>query len=251
MHKIYLISCLSLLILWSCSIDPLNRDPLNFEDAKPLNVQLKDSSFPDFSYAGYKKSEEPLPFISEKITIAPGNRNDRVAIQNAIDSLARLPLENGFRGAILLKKGEYFVDSTLTIKNSGIVLRGEGQGEHGTIIYSTNQAKEWAKPDSITAQHAFKMEDFVFIQVIGGSKRTPRKNKQSITKNLMVGNTQIPITDATPFKIGDLIQLTKTTNEKWINNINMSQFGWAPKDYQLEYRTFITDIDKEIGRAHV
>ena len=55
------------------------------------------------------------------------------------DKVSALPIDsNGFRGAVLIKSGEYTVSKTLRIITSGVVIRGEGS--NGTrILYSATQ----------------------------------------------------------------------------------------------------------------
>lgn len=246
MHKFYLISCLSILILCGCSKDPLSKDPLNFKNADQVNVEIKDSVFPDFSLAGYKKNEEPIPVVPEEITITPGNSNDRTTIQHAIDSLSHLSLDGGFRGAIVLKQGEYFVDSTLTINKSGIVLRGEGQGENGTILYSTSHAEGWASSDPISSTSlAYKMQDFSLIQLSGDSQKSYKDNSQNITYDVTVGDTEIPVEDASSFQPGDKVEITKTVNQDWLNKIDMEQYDWTTKDFQIRHHSTILKIDSK------
>ena len=62
-------------------------------------------------------------------------------IQSAIDKVSALPIDsNGFRGAVLIKAGEYTVSKTLRILTSGVVIRGEGSNVNGTrILYSATQ----------------------------------------------------------------------------------------------------------------
>lgn len=45
--------------------------------------------------------------------------------------------EDGFRGAVLLKKGKYYVNGSLFVP-SGVVLRGEGDGADGTVLIYRN-----------------------------------------------------------------------------------------------------------------
>lgn len=238
MHKKYLILSFLYLILWSCT-----QDPLNFRNANPIDVDIKDGVFPDFSFAGYKKNAEPLPDVPEVITLHPGNSDDRLRIQTAIDSVSELPLKNGFRGAILLKKGEYFVDNSISIRKSGIVLRGEGQGENGTLLHSTNRAEEWAPPQPIWPSLASKIKNFAFIEISGDSEKIFGQNISPITKDLSVGDTRIHLDDVSSFKTGDLVELTKTVNEIWLDKVEMEQFGWSVESYQLKHRTTILKRD--------
>jgi hypothetical protein len=61
----------------------------------------------DFSHCGYMGGGVKLPDLGVKVTLAPGDGDDGARIQAAINEVAKLPLdENGFRGAVLLKKGK-------------------------------------------------------------------------------------------------------------------------------------------------
>ncbi len=56
-------------------------------------------------------------------------------IQAAIDRVSAMPLDaSGFRGAVLLKMGIYNLEKPIYIKASGVVLRGEGMSDIGTIL---------------------------------------------------------------------------------------------------------------------
>ncbi|MBQ3187190.1 MAG: pectate lyase [Alistipes sp.] len=98
----------------------------------------------DFSYCGYRNSNELIPDAEVVYTLSP-SENDSELIQGHIDALAALPLnERGLRGAILLKEGTYLLDEPLRISASGIVLRGESKEktvlvkrgvERGAVIY--------------------------------------------------------------------------------------------------------------------
>ena len=85
---------------------------------------------PDFSYAGYRNSEEDLPGIETVSTISPVTGDNTAHIQEAIDALgSRDPDVNGFRGALFLEAGVYEIAGTLYLNYSGVVLRGAGDGE--------------------------------------------------------------------------------------------------------------------------
>ena len=93
------------------------------------------NKIPDFSNAGYKGGGVSIPMVPVKATVwpVPGDNSDH--LQKVIDSVSALPLDAfGFRGAILLKLGEYNLEKPITIKASGVVLRGEGMNDIGTIL---------------------------------------------------------------------------------------------------------------------
>lgn len=84
----------------------------------------------DFSSAGYMGGGVALPTVPVKMTIKPsGGADDTATIQTAIDAVSKMPLENGFRGAVLLEPGTYPCARPVTIITSGVVLRGSGGGE--------------------------------------------------------------------------------------------------------------------------
>jgi len=91
---------------------------------------------PDFSNAGYKGGGVAIPYIPVKATVWPVRGDNSANIQKAIDSVSALPMDSyGFRGAVLLKMGYYELGSPLYIKASGVILRGEGMSDIGTILF--------------------------------------------------------------------------------------------------------------------
>src|SRR5215213_2676134 len=84
----------------------------------------------DFSHAGYMGGGVALPIVPVKVTVKPsGEKDDTKTIQAAIDEVAAMPLQNGFRGTVLLSPGIFNCSGTLTIAASGVVLRGSGSGK--------------------------------------------------------------------------------------------------------------------------
>ena len=82
---------------------------------------------PDFSYCGYRASEQKIPNVEIKCVVPIVKGDATARIQAAIDVVANIPMDkNGFRGAILLQKGIYEVYGQLKITTSGVVLRGSG-----------------------------------------------------------------------------------------------------------------------------
>ena len=95
----------------------------------------------DYSGAGYKGGTVPIPIVTVKTNVSPVAGDDGASIQGAINYVAALPLDaNGFRGAVLLSAGEYQIAGSIIITNSGVVLRGVGDGSDtnsNTILYAT------------------------------------------------------------------------------------------------------------------
>ena len=100
------------------------------------------NTIPDFSKVGFASGEPKIPDVPVVETISPVRGDNRKNIQEAIDRVgSRLPDISGFRGTLLLSRGTYRVNGTLLINKSGIVIRGEGNGENGTVIIETATTK--------------------------------------------------------------------------------------------------------------
>ena len=96
------------------------------------------NTIPDFSHAGYEGGGKPIPSVPVKETVWPVAGDNTANLQAAIDRVSALPLDkNGFRGAVLTKMGYYKMATPLKIEASGVVLRGEGMGDTGTILIGT------------------------------------------------------------------------------------------------------------------
>ena len=135
------------LIFQSCSNEVGNKTKIKNEfDYISINKtgnlvyheDEKGNKIPDFSYVGYHSGEKPIPKIPTLITLKALPKDNTKNIQTAIDRLGQLTKDkDGFRGAILLKKGIYRVSGEISINKSGIVLRGEGNTKNGTILVAT------------------------------------------------------------------------------------------------------------------
>jgi hypothetical protein len=89
----------------------------------------------DFSHAGYKGGGVAIPVVRVARTVSPIAGDNTSHIQSAIDAVSRLQRDGaGFRGAVLLQAGTYEVGATLRISASGVILRGTGSGDQGTVM---------------------------------------------------------------------------------------------------------------------
>ena len=88
---------------------------------------------PDFSHAGYKGGGVELPTVEVVHTISPVEGDNTAHIQAAIDLVSeREPDGQGIRGALLFEAGIYEVNQMLHVRQSGVVLRGLGNGVDST-----------------------------------------------------------------------------------------------------------------------
>ncbi|MDH3267134.1 MAG: hypothetical protein OEM25_09225, partial [Gammaproteobacteria bacterium] len=93
---------------------------------------------PDFSYAGYRNSNEPLPAtagivvsVSDFGAIPDDGRDDTKAILAAIEVGNRIPESVIIR----FEPGEYRITQIVRIERSNIVLQGAGAGPAGTTLF--------------------------------------------------------------------------------------------------------------------
>jgi len=199
------------------------------------------NTVPDFSYAGYMGGGISLPLdISIQAIITPEEGDDTRRIQNAINYVESLePDQNGFRGVILIKAGYYSLENVLTIKESGVVLRGEGQGLKGTVLHSNPRV-----------EHSI-------INILGPGGIT--KDMQSVQKissdYVPVGAYSFEVSDASGYEVGDKIVVIRTPNQSWINELGMDSEtlceektdcnGWESSDYAIEHERIITSISDD------
>lgn len=109
-------------------------------------VYNKDSSgnrVPNFSYCGYMAGDKTIPDVPAKVMVPITNGDATIRIQAALDYVASLPAyKDGIRGAVVLEKGVYEIAGSLVFNVSGIVLRGSGMEENGTVLLATGQSRE-------------------------------------------------------------------------------------------------------------
>lgn len=157
----------------------------------------------DFSYAGYMGGGTAIPFPAAKVTLSPTEGDNSAAIQNAINEVSKLQPVNGFKGAVLLKPGIYNCENTININQSGIVLRGSGRGETGTIINMTGKL------------HAC-------ISVRGNIVSTPVSKPTTFADAYVPsGSMSFTVVDASGFKTGDTIRIIRPVTEAWVKFMGM------------------------------
>jgi len=194
------------------------------------------NKIPDFSNAGYKGGGVPVPYVAIKETVWPVLGDNSGNIQAAIDRVSALPLDaSGFRGAVLLKMGTYKLEKPINIKASGVVLRGEGMSDIGTILIGK------IPKDRQTYGRGG------LINISGPSAIAPQEEtKQVITdKYVPVGTRSFNVVSAKGFKVGDKVLVRRIGNQDWIKEIGLDSASvgrnrWRP--FNITYDRIIVDI---------
>lgn len=198
-------------------------------------VEEIEGSIPNFSYVGYMRGEKPIPYYKETISISPIEGDNYKHIQDAINLIAEMPLINGHRGVLLLTRGFYEISETLTINDSGIILRGEGQGNNGTHINGTYRYVKRPKTPVLQKTSV--------ISVSGSENSLVEKGLESrIINDVSVGSVIIPIENTLGFQKGDTIQIVKTTNDQWIGLLEMADYGWQTSSFQIPHERIIKEV---------
>ena len=211
----------------------------------------------DWSFCGYKRSEEPIPDVAVAETLSapagealpdgnmayPNGPDSHGQIQTALDRVAALkPGADGFRGAVLLKKGTYYVNGALQVR-SGVVLRGEGDGPDGSVLIARSaqgggDAIQVGEPDA-EVEHVGEAEKVRIADPYVPS-----------------GCAQLALEEASQFKPGDFVCVKKTVNQKWIDDLGcgerlrhirggkegQNKRPWRPEAYQFRHIRQITEV---------
>ena len=194
---------------------------------------------PDFSYCGYKASEQPIPNVEIKVVVPPSKGDATLRIQSALDYVASLPVDvNGFRGAVLLQKGSYEILGQLQINASGVVLRGSGTNTNGTILIGAGTSRK------------------ALISV--GIRLAANSNSPQANSYIKITDPYVPV-NATKFNVAvdfsnkdmsSSIVIRRPSTQKWINTLGteifgggISALGWKPGDHDLFFDRSISKIE--------
>ncbi len=199
-----------------------------------------DFTLPDFSTVGYGGGGVALPVLPVKVTVEPrgGGGDDLARIQAAIDEVSRLALDaRGFRGAVLLRRGQYRVHGTLRIAASGVVLRGEGPELEGTVITAT-----------LPRKHT--------VIEVGGSGELVKEEatrRKVIDERVPLGAKRLRMAEAGVFGVGDRVIVHRPSPASWIAALGMDKLkegtdkpdvkNWAPGGFDLQSERTVVAVD--------
>lgn len=208
----------------------INKDgTLNYKPDEKGNI------IPDFSSVGYHRGDLEIPRVKVVKTIFPASTgSSQQIIQDAIDELStKKPDKNGFRGALLLKKGTYTIPGSIKITKSGIVLRGEGNDDNGTKLVAVGKGAR------------------SLILVSGeGAVKEINGNRTTVTDDYVpVGQFYVHVKHPQNFKIGDPVILYRPGTDRWIKDLQMDKIvpkedtrQWQAQEYNLSFERVITQI---------
>jgi hypothetical protein len=219
----------------------------------------------DSSHAGYGGGGVPIPTVPVKETIWPVAGDNTEHVQAAVDKVSGLPVDKfGFRGAVLLRAGYYPMATPVTVKASGVVLRGEGMGDTGTILIGTGTgrtpataapppgAPPAAPPGAAAGGRAggpgggFGGGQPTLIRIAGASGvATKEETRQGVTDEYVpVGARSFKVASARAFRPGDTVIVRRIGNADWIAAVGMNgetpQSRWQP--FNVDWDRVVTDV---------
>jgi hypothetical protein len=191
------------------------------------------NGIPDFSGAGYRGGGVPLPTVPARVTVTPAPGDNRARIQAALDHVASLPPDaNGFRGAVQLLRGRFEIAGQLRLSASGVVLRGSGAADDGTVLVATGTDRR------------------ALIVIAGTGHGTKSGSARAVEDDYVpVGATAVTLSDVNGLKAGDRVLIERPSTKAWIAAIGMNDaagrqpFAWQPGRMDLVWERTVVAID--------
>ena len=221
-------------------------------------------ALPDFSHAGYRGGEIPLPDAStfHVVDAAPPGNRDAEAIQAALRQAKDWSRRHAGRPVqVRLQPGVYHLDTTLTVDFDGVVLRGAGDDPE-TGRHTTLRTPAGARFDYV-------------VDVFGGwddlnhRAGTPAAR---IVRPARAGSRSVQVDDVSalgPLAPGDVIVLSHPCTEAWLKAVDYGgapngqwkcgpaadsasteRFGIHDDDYDVVYKRRVTAVDCAANVVH-
>jgi len=197
----------------------------------------------DASHAGYGGGGVAMPVLPVRASIWPVAGDNTANIQAAIDNLAALPVDaSGMRGALLLRAGQYKVATPLRIRASGIVLRGEGMGDTGTILIGTGTGRPAAGAGGGPGGGPGRgPTSLIAIAGESGVVADDASSREIADEYVPVGARTLRLASTRGLRPGATVVVRRIGNQAWIDAVGMS----APNTTS-PWRPFNVDWDRVV-----
>ena len=215
------------------------NSPIHITDEGKLVYKASENGdrVPDFSFCGYRASEFPIPDVGVKAIVLAKEGDATGRIQRAIDYVSTLPFDNkGFRGTVLLGKGTFEVAGGLTIRASGVVLRGSGSGTDGTILLASGNDRE------------------TLIRISGPGNRIQGKAVRLSDRYYPVNTTTLFFKSGHNLRVGDQVVINRPSTKEWLEKTGTDKIGiyvdytltnWTPGDFDINWERKIVAVTSE------
>lgn len=185
----------------------------------------------DFSHCGYRNSEQDIPSVRNVVFVPWSSGDNTARIQRAIDYVSSLtPDASGFRGTILLDKGEFALSGSLGISTSGVVLRG--MDKEKTILLKKG------------------VDRGALLYIEGTADLKAQDTLQILSKYVPVNATTLEVVSGTSLKKGDRVMVVRPSQKAWIASLGcdifgggISALGWKEGDMELTWDRTISEVN--------
>ncbi|MDR3735232.1 MAG: hypothetical protein P4L10_06810 [Acidobacteriaceae bacterium] len=170
----------------------------------------------DFSTAGYMQGAVAIPTATVQVTISSSGdttgAQDTTAIQNALNTVAAMTLNTttGLRGAVLLNPGNYYVNATLQLIASGVVLRGSGSGTSSSSNTILNMVAATTPYPLVQMGNSSALPSYVGSSAAITDVYVP------------AGATTLDVASATGFAVGTAVMIARLVTQTWIDFMGMN-----------------------------
>ena len=188
---------------------------------------------PDFSHAGYRGGGMALPVAPAKVRVTPVEGEDGARIQAALNFVATLPPgKDGLRGAVVLEPGRYEVAGQLKITAGGVVLRGSGSGEDGSVLVATGTDRR------------------ALIEIAGRDLRRKLGEAVAVADEVVpVGAIRLRVASAADLRPGMAVAIERPSPAEWIKAMGMDDspgrqgYQWRPGALNVTWERSIIALD--------
>jgi Family of unknown function (DUF6298) len=209
--------------------------PVKADGSGKLTYEIDPSGdrVPDFSHAGYGGGGVPLPEVPARVLVKPSAGDAGARIQAAIQQVAALPPDTaGLRGAVLLAPGRYEIAGQLKITASGVVLRGSGNGEDGTILVATGTDRR------------------TLVEIAGRDARRALGEPLKVAdERVPVGALRLKLASTSGLKPGTAFTIERPSTAEWIKFTGMDAspgrqgFQWKPGTLNISWDRVVTSVE--------
>ncbi|MCS7089509.1 MAG: DUF6298 domain-containing protein [Verrucomicrobiota bacterium] len=203
-------------------------------DRLVYSVDEHGNRIPDFSYCGYAAGEEPIPQVPVVLVVSPQQGDNTAYLQAALDHVAaRAPDARGQRGAILLLRGRYEVAGQLRMSTSGVVIRGQGMDEQGTVLVGTGTDRR----------------PLIYVQGRNDRVLTTNVAWTIVDAYVPVGAVCATLRSTEGLCAGQRIWIVRPSSQLWIERLGMQELGggvgarWKPGSRDIGWERTLVSVD--------
>ena len=179
----------------------------------------------DFSHAGYRGGGVTPPVRPATLIVEPGPGDDTDRIMAAIRIVEQSPADShGHRGVVQLAPGDFEIAGQLRIVAGGVVLRGAGMGQGGTVLVATGHDRR------------------ALITIAAPDQPVAAEGVAYTIAEAAVGTRTATLHSVTDLRVGDSVTVTRPSTADWLASLGMDAFqGWRPEG-RLNWKPGSRDI---------